>query len=352
MAEQFAVIEKFRFSPRFGLRKVLGTLRFVLAMLVVMNHLWLPTSNKVGAHAVIGFYTISGYLMTKVVCEVYRGKNGFIRYCVNRFLRIFPLYWVVLLSTAAALALFPSYFGSVHGALRLPSHPYEWFQNFTLIDLVYADVRLVPPAWSLSVELVFYGLIGLGLSRRLPFAAAWWLGSLAYTGFLLAQGATFGERYTPPYAASVFFSTGAMLYHVAGRFGKGRYHPLWLLCGIALFAVSPLLIELAGGDLRMEGYYGPYLLFLPVLAWTLSMRMSSAYMPVDRFLGDMAYPVFLTHFFTAGTTNVIVGNGLVPRGTTHFVASTFVCLILSAALVLTVDRKVNRLRTIIRPSPR
>ena len=38
---------------------MIGSLRFVLAGLVVLNHLWLPTANLVGAHAVIAFYIIS-----------------------------------------------------------------------------------------------------------------------------------------------------------------------------------------------------------------------------------------------------------------------------------------------------
>ncbi len=58
------------------MRKMLGTLRFVLALLVVLNHLWLPVANKIGAHAVLGFYVISGFLMTRILCETYFGWAG------------------------------------------------------------------------------------------------------------------------------------------------------------------------------------------------------------------------------------------------------------------------------------
>ena len=36
----------------------LGLIRFGLAMMVLLNHLWLPTANVIGAHAVTGFYIV------------------------------------------------------------------------------------------------------------------------------------------------------------------------------------------------------------------------------------------------------------------------------------------------------
>jgi peptidoglycan/LPS O-acetylase OafA/YrhL len=212
---------------------MLGTLRFVLALLVVMNHLWLPTANKVGAHAVIGFYVVSGFLMTSILCETYIGPGGRVRYFANRFLRLFPGYWFVVLLSLAGLVAYPGYFGNVHSAIRIPQTGYEWLQNATLFDLIYAPLRLVPPAWSLSVEWVFYILIGVGISSRAGWTIAWWLASGTYTIFLIMTGATFGDRYTPPVAASLFFSTGAVIYHwvksqpVGQRGGAGHGEPSW-----------------------------------------------------------------------------------------------------------------------------
>ena len=58
-----------------------GTLRFVLAVLVVVGHLYRPI--WIGAFAVSGFYTVSGYLMCLVLNERYgfslRGFRAFRR---------------------------------------------------------------------------------------------------------------------------------------------------------------------------------------------------------------------------------------------------------------------------------
>ena len=46
---------------------MLGLVRFILAGMVVANHFWFPVANQIGAHAVIAFYMISGYLMARVL---------------------------------------------------------------------------------------------------------------------------------------------------------------------------------------------------------------------------------------------------------------------------------------------
>ena len=327
---------------------MLGTLRFVLALLVAMNHLWLPTANKVGAHAVLGFYVISGFLMTRIVSEVYVGPGASLRYFTNRFLRIFPAYWLVAGLTLTGLVLFPDRFGNIHSAIHLPNSGYEWFQNVTLVDLVYAPLRIIPPAWSLSVELVFYLLIGTGLSRTRLGTTIWWAISLAYTVFLVANGASFGDRYTPPVAASLFFSTGAVVYHLT----KDKVMPWKLgpwLVAVLLFVAWPLLVEILGGDRRMLGFYGAFALFVPLLAWTASASSPQNYSGPDKLMGDLAYPVFLSHFFSAGITNLLFSNRLTPLGLAHFVVSLLICIALALTIARYLDPTVNRLRDKIRP---
>ena len=61
----------------------------------------------IGEYAVFGFFALSGYLMTLIMQQNYgytvRGIGG---YALNRFLRIYPIYWVVCgLSILILLAL-------------------------------------------------------------------------------------------------------------------------------------------------------------------------------------------------------------------------------------------------------
>ena len=80
----------------------MGLLRFLLALTVVLGH-----SSSIfgfelvgGALAVQAFYIISGFYMTLILNEKYVGINGSYKlFMSNRLLRLFPIYWTVLLLT-------------------------------------------------------------------------------------------------------------------------------------------------------------------------------------------------------------------------------------------------------------
>ena len=89
-----------------------GAFRLLLSLMVVWYHLidW----RFAGPVAVFGFYVVSGYLMTKVINEVYSdGLAGFGRYIANRALRIYPMYWVALALSAAVVVIYPDIIGVV-----------------------------------------------------------------------------------------------------------------------------------------------------------------------------------------------------------------------------------------------
>jgi peptidoglycan/LPS O-acetylase OafA/YrhL len=88
----------------------MGALRLFLAMAVFLEHFDhqvltqsdLPFSilfvdNINGARAVLLFYVISGFLISFVLTEKYSvDRSGALAFYRSRFLRIYPLWWVVL----------------------------------------------------------------------------------------------------------------------------------------------------------------------------------------------------------------------------------------------------------------
>src|SRR3974390_2526742 len=84
-----------------------GTLRFLLAYLVILSHL--AGGDYVvhfGFYAVRGFFVISGLLMTAALNEAY-GFDGS-RFWINRALRLLPPYYLVCFLTLIAIAIAPN----------------------------------------------------------------------------------------------------------------------------------------------------------------------------------------------------------------------------------------------------
>lgn len=327
---------------------MIGTLRFVLAFMVVLNHIWLPTANKLGAPAVVAFYTISGFLMAMVLSETYTGLGGLGRYLINRFLRIFPTYWLVALATATMLAVAPRSFANINSALRLPDSLGLWLRNLSLVDLIYSPTRLVPPSWSLTVECSFYIAMGLLLARTAPIALLWFAGSLGYTGYMVWNGAEFGDRYYPVAAASLFFSAGASIYHLREQLRGVRLDRNVAGLLLAVFCVSPLVVDALGGDRFMEGFYGAFLLFLILLIAASNNTVFFA-RPVDRYLGELAYPLFLSHYFAVGLVRFVLPITLPPFGFVEALLAAGAALGLSCMIVRHFDPMISRTRDLVRP---
>ena len=70
-----------------------GCFRYLLALLAVVGHV--QHAHAWAAHdAVFGFYTLSGFLMSRILHETYGlHSRGIARYFVNRALRLYPAYW-------------------------------------------------------------------------------------------------------------------------------------------------------------------------------------------------------------------------------------------------------------------
>ena len=166
------------------------------------------------------------------------------------------------------------------------------------------------------------------------------------TVWLVASGATFGQRYTPPYAASVFFSAGAVLYLYRTAFHAIRLDRLTAAALFAVFCVTPLLTDWAGLPKYYVGFYGPALLFVPILVTAMALK-SGAW---DRWVGDLAYPVFILHMFAAGLLRIVFPLALQPLSATFFVATYALSVLLSIGLVRLSRRWLDPVRSEIRPA--
>lgn len=333
-----------------------GILRYILALMVVQTHLWKITPWA-GNYAVFTFFVLSGYLMTLVLHERYSfGPSGIGRFLANRALRIYPPYWAVLVLSALVAWHLPNIAAAVHRNFSLPATGRLWLENVYIIGASHpSKATLVIPAWSLHIELVFYFLMALGLSRNRFTVFLWFSASLAYTVRMSMLHPTEYQfwyyRYFPLQAGSLAFSAGAVLYFIRGRF---RVRP-FLAFGAMAVAVGVMIgagrIWSDIDMLYLQGFYTALALgFLAVLALGAidSASVPSVLGAIDRRLGDLSYPLFLCHVPVAALVLRLYGAGLYPNTARFFIIALAASHLAALIIHASIESPVNRLRKSVR----
>ena len=279
----------------------MGTLRFLLAIAVMLSHSGVTLLGlNPGVMSVIVFYAISGYVMSALIERHYSQPARTPHFYLDRLGRLYPQY--LLYAAGAALWLFT--IGHPTHYMHLQPTAVEWWNNLFVVPLNYYMYNgsdrftLVPPAWSLGAEMLFYALAPW-LWRH--WSAALWLAlaslltqALAWHGILNSDW--WGYRLLP----------GVLWVFVLGmamqRLQKTQPHMARQLGWLA-----PLLSMGVGGYLYTTGMLAqPYhrevllglALAIPLIQFLTRSpsTIAARYMPMDQRLGDLSYGIFLNHF--------------------------------------------------------
>jgi peptidoglycan/LPS O-acetylase OafA/YrhL len=203
---------------------------------------------------------------------------------------------------------------SYHIAMSLPETVADIFRNVFLFFPFREQPRLTPPAWALTVEIFFYILIGLGLSKNKKITCYWFIFSLAY--HVIALTLVFGwyHRYFTIFAASLPFATGAMIFHyktvLINKFNKLNLTSKYL----PYLGYTLLIFNWAAG--RKTGlaesyfFYSNYLICsLMLLVLIYQKNIMGISQKLDSKLGDFSYPIYLLHY-QAGIIAILVASSV------------------------------------------
>ncbi len=341
-----------------------GTYRTLLALMVVAIHLGgIPT---VGCYAVFGFYILSGYLMTFIMQENYGyTRSGIFKYALNRFLRIYPIYWVSIMLTVAIIAYVGEKFSvAYHPSMYWPKGIVNIIKNSLIIFPFVDNPRLSPPAWALTVEIFFYICIGLGISKNKNRVLFWLMLSVIYHIVAISKGM---DNYFTIFAASLPFATGAAVYHYKSYLLNrltfmsdklGGFLPIILF--LAMLANWFLGIKLGARGhstsvIDIIFFYINYLICSFTVV-TLAERQTLPFISktFDKWLGSLSYPIYLIHYQVG--LLVIIGFSMLgidykrPEINFMLVSIPFIIL-LSWIISITVEQPIERLRTQVKKKP-
>jgi peptidoglycan/LPS O-acetylase OafA/YrhL len=321
----------------------MGILRVLLALAVVVAH-----SDSIfgleltgGMVAVEIFFIISGFYMAMILDKKYVGAHSYRLFISNRFLRLFPLYWVVATLTILASVISYTAFGHWGKLDNFFTHieTMDWqtlfmvvatnlllfgqdvvmffgyqpdsgslffSENFTREAFPLARFLLLPQAWTLSIEFMFYLIAPFLVRRHIGLIITLIAASLGIRLFIYLGLGLDHEPWTYRFFPNelALFLLGVVSYRMylnmdASNWSRKQH----LLICVPLFIFILFYPELKtywfNGHLRNTVIYLYAAFAIPHL-FMLSKR--SAW---DNKIGELSYPVYIVHLLVIYSLEII-----------------------------------------------
>ncbi len=312
-----------------------------------------PPFSYYGMYAVFGFYVVSGYLMTAILRETYGfSTKGSLRFWANRLLRLFPAYYCVALLSLGLVLAFPGQAARFHDAFSTHVRALDVLGNSFLFPYPFyrQRFRLVPPSWSLGVELSCYVVLWLFTARSVACSAVSFGLACGYAMYTAGVGLDWSSRYYPVRAAILPFSIGSLLFFyrvpvkraLAGRLG------LALAVTAAALVINLVVAFVPTRYAHSAGFYVNLGLMACLVAELASLDpLTDAVRRVDGMLGKLSYPVFLVHWSVAFAVTLLWEFAR-KRSLTLLAVSYPLVIACAVLLVRYLDEPVQHLRTTIR----
>ncbi|WP_411384582.1 acyltransferase family protein [Pseudomonas sp. MPB03] len=266
----------------------MGAYRLLLAMLVAVSHMGVTFLGlNPGVVAVVSFLIISGFVMTSLIEKTYNTPGQIGLFYIDRLLRLYPQFLVYfVLSCVVIHFLLPG--TPQAAALTLENIATSLLilpLGFYMFGITVPEI--LPPAWSLGLEMGFYLLIPfliLYKTRGIAFALSVTVFMVASLGYLDTD--IYGYRLLP--GVLFIFLCGSYLYRAQA---KG----LWIV-SVTLLVAALMFLAIVAGIIPRRPFNAEVTLGIALglpAVFLLSRRKRHR---LDEFLGNISYGVFLNHF--------------------------------------------------------
>jgi peptidoglycan/LPS O-acetylase OafA/YrhL len=346
----------------------MGLLRFLLALAVAGGHTasmfgfgasWILP----GSRAVQIFYMISGFLMALILNGKYGDtpRGNWIFY-TNRAVKIYVPYFAILAATIAVClisklisgnALLLNVWFSEAGNMTLSTWAFALFTNVFIVGqewgylLIYragslffdlqafgkppiaAQFTIIAPAWTLSIELMFYMLAPFILRRHVLLIAALALAShyIRFEAYHLGYYSEATNYRFFPFELSLFLY-GAICFRL-GRL-LPRINAGWSTASTAVTVLTIAFLP----RYFLEHQFQLYAITGALLPALFDFGRRNNW---DRSLGDLSYPLYLVHWPVSAIAAVIVGS-LQPNSIGTVAVYPILMVIIAVAVSVLINR--------------
>jgi exopolysaccharide production protein ExoZ len=246
--------------------------------------------TEVGYTGVDFFFVLSGFIIAYVHHSDIGRPRAIGRYFRQRFTRIYPFYWFVLLLTIALI---------VAGGNHVLPDSVDLARNILLAP---QDHPLVGVSWSLQYEIIFYCLFAcliIDVHLGAALFALWFLANLLLVYFVAAS------QFTVPvliskHTVQFFIGMAAAGLVLQQRFFAPR---ITFLAGLAIYLCA-MTVELAGSLAqysvagRIVYGLGAGLLIIGCVQYEQRYGLPKPWL--GRMLGRSSYSIYLTHLALNG----------------------------------------------------
>jgi peptidoglycan/LPS O-acetylase OafA/YrhL len=267
-------------------------------------HNWIGFS---AGYAVAFFFVISGFLISFALSHKYSDtKTGLMLFYRGRFLRIFPLYWVLLVFCLLVFGGMQGRDGLIHYFTSIIIFGGDWvlaFSNYPVEQTPYPDA--LGQMWSVAAELTFY-LMSPWLLRSFSLSFVC-LGLSLYLRVWLEYFFGFHQAWDYHFFPSTLCLF--LLGHVVRVAHDGGIRiPLKYFIVLIPFCAITSSLSSAEGGFPSKFFYFSVGCFAVMLPQIFNATKNSK---VLNYLGDLSYPIYLSHMMLL-TIFYPVGKILLP----------------------------------------
>ncbi len=286
-----------------------------------MNNISGVTFN-IGSTGVDLFFIISGFVIYKSIDS----NTEYLKFIKSRFLRLFPIYWVVITFTFVLIRL--GWYMNLPIEIRSFK---DYFFNLTMFQHFFHIENLDGPYWTLIIELNFYFVILclLRIKEKIPMLFFLMSLLLLFVESIIDNSNIYYDAfsyYFPLFRWAPLFTSGIIFYKIFKKEINEKYGFLMIvLCfGIQVFLFYKFHSKAIVSFISFDQHFWSLLIYFLLFTLLVSNKLHFIVNKATLFLGSISYPMYLVHQFVS--VSIIIPFFHSELGINYYISSLVICL--------------------------